>query len=156
MEWISEIPEWVWWDIGLVIMTGIITWFTEHFRLSGKLKDLAELKAISGKNFDELKAKYVIDDLERYGKILERFEGVQNSEGLFYPVKGNIRDIELAQMVLDFGEKYKDWTSLDEKSTLPNQRARETRKEIINSISLLRLHGYKKALEIRKKSCKNP
>ena len=147
--WFSKIPTWVWWDIALVTVTGITTWFAEHFRLSRKLKSLAEMKLASDKRFDEFKASRMIDDLERFGKIMKLFEERQDSEGTVYPTKST-DDMEFVYTFMDLQEDCKDWVSIDE-STPQAEVVSKKREEAIKSISLIREHGYKKALEIRKK-----
>jgi len=116
--------------------------------ISGVIVD----KFFLGKKIDQLiglSDSDIINDLKEYERHMARWEEEQDSEGRFDPVKGNLEDYKFVITVLDLQDKYNDWLSIDE-FTPSVKRARKRREEAIESISLIRQYGHRKAKKIRK------
>lgn len=124
----------------------MVGWFSSKFFLGKKIDRLISDNFLLGVRLDEIKTKRAVDDLERYREIKVRWEERQDSKGDIDLRSSDDKDV---YDWLWFSEKYKDWISVDE-NTPPNEILNTIKTQIDDAIDLIRRHGYKKALKIRK------
>lgn len=99
--------------------------------------------------FDEIKAKHVIDDL----RIIKTWIDECIENGGNYVRWGDAQNHFIGQSLM---EKHSDWIDSESEKVPENERLKYIQSECFESMELLIKHGYKKALKIRKKSRKNP
>lgn len=137
----------------MVGITAITTWLGEHFRLSKKLKKLAELKLASDRNFEAILDEHIIADLKFIEEYMDWWEDNQRPDGKVDFLRKGRKN---AKKLLEFPTllaKHRDWIRVD---YAPEERARGISLDASNSIDAIRRYGHKKAKEIRKKELENP
>lgn len=146
--WFSKIPCiacWEWWDIAVASISALTAWFTTKFFLGKKIDE----------NVNEIKARYTIDDLKFVEDYMDWWEENQKPDDDVEFIDKKWSDAKKLFDAQTLIGKHVDWFSS------VNDMPRETRASIISSqasesIDLIRKHGYKKALEIRKRELVTP